>query len=124
MARLPGAREAVRIQKQLGEYVLRSEGPCDLEPRLQKALVGEKGLKHGQGWESRQSPDTVPGVPENQTLKGKPYPQKDLDGAGTDSEKKGREDRGCSEKPHKDSHGSSNGHTTSRQTENPRKGIV
>ena len=74
------------------------------------------------------SPDggrhTVPGVPEDHTLKGKPYPQKDLDEAGKNSKKKGRKDRGYSEKPHKDSHGSSSGHTTSRQTENPRKGVV
>ena len=68
-------------------------------------------------------PQTVPGVPENHTLKGKPYPQKDLDGAGKNSEKKGRKDRDCSEKPNKDSHESSS-HTTSKQAENPRKGIV
>ena len=31
----------MQIQKQLGDCVLRSEGPCDLEPRLQNTLVGE-----------------------------------------------------------------------------------
>lgn len=72
-----------------------------------------------------EGPHTAPGVPENHTLKGKPYPQKDLDGAGKNSERKGRKDRGCSENPHKDSHGCrTSGHTTSRQTENPRKGVV
>lgn len=79
----------------------------------------------GKDGSSDGGPHTVPGVPENHTLKGKLYPQKDLDGAGENSEKKGRKDRGCSENLHKDSHGCrTSGHITSRQTENPRKGVV
>lgn len=75
----------------------------------------------GQGWESRRRPQTVPGVPENHTQR-KNLPQKDLDGAGKNSEKK----EGKTEVALRNltrTHESSS-HTTSKQAENPRKGMV
>lgn len=82
-------------QKQLGEHALGSEGPCDLKPRLQKALVREgEAWSLGKDWGPDRDPHTIPGVPKDHTLKGKPYPQKDLGEAGKeDSQKKERRQR-------------------------------